>query len=79
MQRYLVVIEYIGTNYQGSQKQPKKVLNNMKPVVTVQGKIEEAIKGYRAYIQKDQSKPDAYIQRPLPDLLLIFSLLNAPP
>ena len=28
MSRYLLVIEYIGTNYQGSQKQPQKNANS---------------------------------------------------
>ena len=42
MQRYLIVLEYIGTNYQGSQIQPAKTLNG-KTVQTIQQKIEEAI------------------------------------
>ena len=43
MQRYLIVLEYIGTEYQGSQKQPEKMLNRGEPVQTIQGKLEEAI------------------------------------
>ena len=43
MQRYLIVLEYIGTDYQGSQKQPSKMPNSAKPVNTVQDEVEKAI------------------------------------
>ena len=43
MQRYLLEIEYIGTQYAGSQKQPKEMPNTTKPVVTIQGEVEKAI------------------------------------
>ncbi len=43
MQRYLLTLEYIGTDYQGSQKQPKKMLNTTKPVITIQDEVEKAI------------------------------------
>jgi len=43
MNRYLVVLEYIGTNYQGSQKQPEEMLNRGEPVKTIQGELEKAI------------------------------------
>ncbi|MCD7878819.1 MAG: tRNA pseudouridine(38-40) synthase TruA [Candidatus Gastranaerophilales bacterium] len=43
MNRYLLVMEYIGTSYQGSQKQPQKMLKSNIPVVTIQGEVEKAI------------------------------------
>ena len=43
MQRYLLVLEYIGTDYQGSQKQPKEMPNSAKLITTVQGEVEKAI------------------------------------
>ena len=43
MQRYLIVLEYIGTNYQGSQKQPHKMPNSINPVNTIQDELEKAI------------------------------------
>lgn len=43
MQRYLIVLEYIGTSYQGSQKQPKEMPNSAKPVNTIQDEVEKAI------------------------------------
>ena len=43
MYRYLIVIEYIGTAYQGSQKQPEIMPNRGQPVQTIQEKIEKAI------------------------------------
>lgn len=43
MQRYLLVLEYIGTAYMGSQKQPNKMPNSNKPVVTIQDELEKAI------------------------------------
>lgn len=43
MQRYLIVLEYIGTDYQGSQKQPKIMQNTGKPVITIQDELEKAI------------------------------------
>lgn len=43
MQRYLIEIEYIGTSYSGSQKQPRKMPNNNKPVITIQDELEKAI------------------------------------
>lgn len=43
MQRYLLVIEYIGTAYMGSQKQPAKMPNSNKTVITIQDELEKAI------------------------------------
>lgn len=43
MQRYLLVLEYIGTDYAGSQKQPEKMQNTSKPVITIQDEVEKAI------------------------------------
>ena len=43
MQRYLLVLEYIGTRYMGSQKQPEKMPNTSKTVVTIQDEVEKAI------------------------------------
>lgn len=43
MQRYLIVLEYIGTNYKGSQKQPNKMPNSINPVNTIQDELEKAI------------------------------------
>ena len=43
MQRYLLVLEYIGTAYMGSQKQPSKMPNTSKTVVTIQDEVEKAI------------------------------------
>ena len=43
MQRYLLVLEYIGTAYMGSQKQPNKMPNTSKTVVTIQDEVEKAI------------------------------------
>ena len=43
MQRYLLVLEYIGTAYMGSQKQPKKMPNSNKSVITIQDELEKAI------------------------------------
>ena len=43
MQRYLLVLEYIGTRYMGSQKQPSKMPNTSKTVVTIQDEVEKAI------------------------------------
>lgn len=47
MQRYVLVVEYIGTNYAGSQKQPDDSdvtqKNSKKPVKTIQGEIEKAL------------------------------------
>ncbi len=43
MQRYLLEIEYIGTSYAGSQKQPNNMQNSHKPVITVQDELEKAI------------------------------------
>ena len=43
MQRYLIVLEYIGTEYMGSQKQPNKMPNTSKTVVTIQDEVEKAI------------------------------------
>ena len=43
MQRYLLVLEYIGTAYMGSQKQPSKMPNTNKTVVTIQDEVEKAI------------------------------------
>ena len=43
MHRYLLVLEYIGTAYMGSQKQPNKMPNTSKTVVTIQDEVEKAI------------------------------------
>ncbi|MCD7740269.1 MAG: tRNA pseudouridine(38-40) synthase TruA [Candidatus Gastranaerophilales bacterium] len=43
MQRYLIVLEYIGTLYSGSQKQPKNMPDCSKPVITIQDELEKAI------------------------------------
>ena len=43
MQRYLLVLEYIGTAYMGSQKQPNKMPNTSKTVITIQDEVEKAI------------------------------------
>ena len=43
MQRYLLVLEYVGTAYMGSQKQPNKMPNTAKTVVTIQDEVEKAI------------------------------------
>ena len=43
MHRYLLVLEYIGTAYMGSQKQPNKMPNTNKTVVTIQDEVEKAI------------------------------------
>ena len=43
MNRYLLVLEYIGTSYMGSQKQPEKMPNSNKLVVTIQDELEKAI------------------------------------
>lgn len=43
MQRYLLIIEYIGTNFQGSQKQPQKNANSAKVINTIQDEVEKAI------------------------------------
>ena len=43
MYRYLLVLEYIGTNYMGSQKQPKKMPNSSKIINTIQDELEKAI------------------------------------
>lgn len=43
MQRYLLIIEYIGTEFAGSQKQPQKMHNTSKPVITIQDEVEKAI------------------------------------
>lgn len=43
MYRYLLVLEYIGTGYSGSQKQPQKMHNSNKPVITIQDELEKAI------------------------------------
>ncbi len=43
MNRYLLVLEYIGTSYMGSQKQPKKMPNSSKLVLTIQDELEKAI------------------------------------
>ena len=43
MQRYLLVLEYIGTRYMGSQKQPEKMPNTSKTVITIQDEVEKAI------------------------------------
>lgn len=44
MQRYLLVLEYIGTDYSGSQKQPKKQPNTSKNITTIQDEVEKAIR-----------------------------------
>ena len=41
--RYLLVLEYIGTTYMGSQKQPNKLPNTNKTVITIQDEVEKAI------------------------------------
>ena len=41
--RYLLVLEYIGTTYMGSQKQPNKLPNTSKTVITIQDEVEKAI------------------------------------
>ena len=43
MQRYLLVLEYVGSAYMGSQKQPSKMPNTSKTVVTIQDEVEKAI------------------------------------
>lgn len=43
MQRYLLVLEYIGTAYMGSQKQPSKMPNSNRTVITIQDELEKAI------------------------------------
>ena len=43
MQRYLLEIEYIGTSFSGSQKQPGNMPNSNKPVITIQDELEKAI------------------------------------
>lgn len=45
MQRYVLVVEYIGTNYAGSQKQviDSTVNQSNKPVDTIQGELEKAL------------------------------------
>ena len=43
MNRYLLVLEYIGTSYQGSQKQPKNMPNSSKRINTIQDELEKAI------------------------------------
>lgn len=43
MTRYLIVLEYIGTNYQGSQRQPRIMQNTAKLVITIQDELEKAI------------------------------------
>ena len=43
MHRYLLVLEYIGTAYMGSQKQPSKMPNTSKTVITIQDEVEKAI------------------------------------
>lgn len=47
MQRYVLIVEYIGTNYAGSQKQPGDSdvtqNNSKKPVITIQGELEKAL------------------------------------
>jgi len=44
VERYLIVIEYNGDNFQGSQKQPERELISQKPLRTVQGEVEKAIR-----------------------------------
>ncbi len=43
MQRYLLVVEYIGTMYSGSQTQPHTLSNTSKYINTVQDELEDAI------------------------------------
>ena len=43
MQRYLIEIEYVGTDFAGSQKQPQTMPNTSKHIVTVQDEVEKAI------------------------------------
>ena len=43
MQRYLLVLEYVGSAYMGSQKKPSKMPNTSKTVVTIQDEVEKAI------------------------------------
>ncbi len=43
MQRYLLVVEYIGTVYSGSQTQPHRLSNTSKYINTVQDELENAI------------------------------------
>lgn len=43
MQRYILEIEYIGTSYAGSQKQPKEQPNTTKKIITIQDEVEKAI------------------------------------
>ncbi len=43
MQRYLLIVEYIGTLYSGSQIQPCKLSNTTKSIITVQYELERAI------------------------------------
>ncbi len=43
MQRYLIELEYIGSSYMGSQKQPQKVQGCSKPILTIQNELEKAI------------------------------------
>ncbi len=43
MQRYLIELEYIGTDFSGSQKQPIKMPNSNKSVITIQDELEKAI------------------------------------
>ena len=43
MQRYLIELEYIGDDFCGSQKQPKKMPNSAKTVTTIQDELEKAI------------------------------------
>ena len=43
MQRYLIELEYIGDDFAGSQKQPHKMPNSNKPVITIQDELEKAI------------------------------------
>ena len=43
MQRYLIVLEYIGTAYQGSQKQPGIMPNSSVEIRTIQDELEKAL------------------------------------
>ena len=45
MQRFVLIIEYIGTNYAGSQKQPfdNIVETSNKHQKTIQGELEKAL------------------------------------
>lgn len=47
MQRYVLIIEYIGTNYAGSQKQPHDQMviekDSKSPVKTIQGELEKTL------------------------------------